>query len=74
MKDGEASFVQQRRTVSHHGEGIPGMNEDVTADDRVEPAARRPAMNVGLDAADVARPFSGRASREGLECGRVDVH
>jgi hypothetical protein len=38
------------------------MNENVTADDRVEPAGRLPRMSVGLDTADVIHPFSGRAT------------
>ena len=63
MKNGQASLVQQRGTVSHHGQGISGMNENVTADDRVEPAGRLPRMNVGLDTVDVIHPFSGRATR-----------
>ena len=50
------------------------MNEDVSANDRVEPAARLPLMNVGLDALDVLDPFIARASREGRECGRIDVY
>jgi hypothetical protein len=50
------------------------MNENVTADDRVEPAARLPLMNVGLDTFDVIHPFSGRASIERPQCDRVNVH
>ena len=50
------------------------MNKNVAADDGVEPAAWLPPMNVRLDAFDVFHPFSGRASLESLECGRINVH
>jgi len=50
------------------------MNENVSAHDRVEPALRLPLTNVGLDAFDVLDPFIGRASREGRECGRINVY
>jgi hypothetical protein len=50
------------------------MNENVTADDRVEPAAWLPAVDVRLYAFDVFHPFSGRASLEGFQCGRINVH
>jgi len=50
------------------------MNQDVTADDRVEPAARPPAMNVGLDAFDVLHPFSRRAGLEGCQRRRINVN
>ena len=50
------------------------MNENVTADDRVEPAARFPPMNVGLDTFDVIHLLGGCASLEGLQRGRINVH
>lgn len=57
MEHGQTSLVKQDGTVSKHGQGIVGMNEDVTADDRVEPAPRLPSMNVGLDALDMLYPL-----------------
>ena len=50
------------------------MDEDVTADDRVEPPDRPPPMNVGLDAFDVVHPCRGRSGFERLQGRRVDVH
>ncbi len=74
MKGGQPPLMKQGGTVSQDSERILGMNENVTTDDRVEPAARLPPMNIRLDAIDIFHSFSGRASLEGLQCGRIDVH
>ena len=50
------------------------MNENMSADDRIESAAWPPLMNVGPNALDIRDPFIGRASCEGLQCGRINVH
>jgi hypothetical protein len=73
MKDGQTSLVKQGRTVSQDGKGILRVNEDVTADDRVELTTWLPSVNVRLDAFDVAHPFSGRASPERCQCVRIDI-